>query len=82
MLFAYCQAWRISHWEVGETSLLVSIAEEPEVAEDADDALEEEQEFARQTLALLKSGRPLTEEESLSCVLYLVYKIIFIDIIQ
>ena len=48
----------------------MTIGEETEIPEDVDDSLEEEQEFARQTLALLKSGRILSEEENLSCVLF------------
>ncbi|RVE46311.1 hypothetical protein evm_009030 [Chilo suppressalis] len=62
-------AWRVSHWEVGETTALpVPTGEEEDPAADADEDLSDEegvQETARQTLAMLRSGRPLSDEEIL-----------------
>ncbi|CAH0727771.1 unnamed protein product, partial [Brenthis ino] len=58
--------WRINHWEVGETALISPVGEENEVDSEVDDTGEEEQELAKQTFALLKSGRPLSDEENLS----------------
>ncbi|XP_049866241.1 adenylate kinase 7-like [Pectinophora gossypiella] len=59
--------WRIQHWETGELATLgIPLAEDDDQnAGSGDDAGEEEgaQEAARATLAVLKSGRPLTEEE-------------------
>ncbi|XP_038210514.1 adenylate kinase 7-like [Zerene cesonia] len=62
--------WRVHHWEVGETADLAvptGEEEEPVPADDDDDAGEEEgaQETARQTLAMLQSGRMLSDEELL-----------------
>ncbi|XP_045493648.1 adenylate kinase 7-like isoform X1 [Colias croceus] len=61
--------WRVHHWEVGETADLVMPTgeEEEPVADDDDDAGEEEgaQETARQTLAMLQTGRMLSDEELL-----------------
>ncbi|XP_023951612.1 adenylate kinase 7 [Bicyclus anynana] len=60
--------WRVNHWENGETAdLPMPIGEEDEHANSEDDAGEQEaiQENAKQTLALLKAGRPLSEDEIL-----------------
>ncbi|XP_045513960.1 adenylate kinase 7-like isoform X1 [Pieris brassicae] len=62
--------WRIKHWESGETAGLPMPTGEEEDAtppDDEDDGGEEEaiQENARQTLAMLQSGRALTDEELL-----------------
>ncbi|KAJ0179940.1 hypothetical protein K1T71_004531 [Dendrolimus kikuchii] len=59
--------WRVKHWEVGETAALgmpTGEEEDPAIVDD-DDTGEEEgaQESARQTLAILQSGRAFNEEE-------------------
>ncbi|CAK1553644.1 unnamed protein product [Leptosia nina] len=63
-------AWRVHHWEIGETAgLPIRNAEEEDALPDDDEddpGVEVEvQETARQTLALLQSGRTLTDEETL-----------------
>ncbi|XP_052753558.1 adenylate kinase 7-like [Galleria mellonella] len=60
-------AWRVRHWEVEETAALgmsVGNDEDPALADD-DDTGEEEgvQEATKQTLAILQSGRLLTDNE-------------------
>lgn len=62
------QAWRVSHWEVGEVAALAMPTGEevdPAATDIDDDQGEEEgmQEAARNTLAVLRSGRPLTDED-------------------
>ncbi|CAH0627194.1 unnamed protein product [Chrysodeixis includens] len=62
--------WRIQHWEVGETAALGVVSPEEEelgLGDDDEDLGEEEgvQEAAKQTLAILQSGRQLSEEELL-----------------
>ncbi|KAL0840428.1 hypothetical protein ABMA28_015683 [Loxostege sticticalis] len=61
-------AWRVSHWEVGEVAALAMPTGEevdPAATDIDDDQGEEEgmQEAARNTLAVLRSGRPLTDED-------------------
>ncbi|XP_063839606.1 adenylate kinase 7-like [Ostrinia nubilalis] len=61
-------AWRVSHWEVGEMAALAPPTgeeEDPAATDVDDDAGEEEgvQEAARNTLSVLRSGRPLTDED-------------------
>ncbi|XP_028179094.1 adenylate kinase 7-like [Ostrinia furnacalis] len=61
-------AWRVSHWEVGEIAALAPPTgeeEDPAATDVDDDAGEEEgvQEAARNTLSVLRSGRPLTDED-------------------
>ncbi|KOB74470.1 Adenylate kinase 7 [Operophtera brumata] len=61
-------AWRVSHWETGETAGLgMSIGEEEEpIAGDDDEDLGDEegvQEAARNTIAVLRSGRLITEDD-------------------
>lgn len=61
-------AWRIRHWEVGETAVLgmsVGNDEDPALTDNDDDTGEEEgvQEATKQTLAILQSGRLLTDNE-------------------
>ncbi|XP_073951884.1 adenylate kinase 7-like [Choristoneura fumiferana] len=60
--------WRVAHWEVGETAALphpTGEEEDPAPADDEEDEPDqtEAQEAARQTLAILQSGRSLSEEE-------------------
>ncbi|XP_030023448.2 adenylate kinase 7 [Manduca sexta] len=59
-------AWRVDHWEVGETAALaLPTTEQEDGMDDDDDPGEEEgaQENAKQTLAILQSGRPLTDDD-------------------
>ncbi|CAG9785119.1 unnamed protein product [Diatraea saccharalis] len=60
--------WRVDHWDVGEFAALprpTGEEEDPDAANTDDDLGDEEgvQETARQTLAILRSGRLLTDEE-------------------
>ncbi|XP_035458161.2 adenylate kinase 7 isoform X2 [Spodoptera frugiperda] len=58
--------WRVNHWDIGETAAISEPnPEEEDMGMDDEDQGEDEgiQEQARQTLALLQSGRPLTDEE-------------------
>ncbi|PZC85369.1 hypothetical protein B5X24_HaOG201865 [Helicoverpa armigera] len=61
--------WRVHHWDVGETVALgVPTGEEEDLGmADMDDDMDNEedgvQEQARQNLAILQSGRPLSDEE-------------------
>lgn len=60
------QTWRVNHWDIGETAAISEPnPEEEDMGMDDEDQGEDEgiQEQARQTLALLQSGRPLTDEE-------------------
>ncbi|XP_072940492.1 uncharacterized protein Dpy-30L2 [Epargyreus clarus] len=59
--------WRVNHWDAGETTALGMPApeEDDNAGDDEDDLGEEEgvRETARQTLAILRSGRPLTDDD-------------------
>ncbi|XP_026729312.1 adenylate kinase 7-like isoform X2 [Trichoplusia ni] len=61
--------WRVHHWEVGEIAALGIVSPEEEdlgLADDDDEFGEEDlQEAAKQTLAILQSGRLLNDEEIL-----------------
>ena len=63
------QTWRLSHWETGETAELIvpNFGPEEEVNNvDDDEDMEDDDEIKEQakvTLAILQSGRQLTEEE-------------------
>ncbi|CAH2236994.1 jg9487 [Pararge aegeria aegeria] len=64
-------SWRVNYWERGETTDLPMLnGEEDDGASDVDDTDEKEgmQENAKQNLALLKSGRPLGEDEILGYI--------------
>ncbi|CAB3242899.1 unnamed protein product [Arctia plantaginis] len=58
-------AWRVNHWDVGETAALAPPTGEEEEPVDEDDDAEDEdaQAVVRQTLSILQSGRAPTDEE-------------------
>ncbi|XP_026328689.1 adenylate kinase 7-like [Hyposmocoma kahamanoa] len=62
--------WRVQHWNTqGETAALgIAGGEDDDVTASMEDIADEEavQETARNTLAMLRSGRPLGEEEIIS----------------
>lgn len=62
------QKWRTEHWEKGELATLGLMTGEEgdvELDDDEDNNEEEIQETARQTLAILLSGRTFSDEEIL-----------------
>ncbi|CAH1644257.1 unnamed protein product [Spodoptera littoralis] len=68
--------WRVQHWDIGETAAIADPnPEEEDLGMDDEDQGEDEeiQEQARQTLALLQSGRPLSDEE---IIVYLRQKLL------
>ncbi|XP_059062153.1 adenylate kinase 7-like isoform X2 [Achroia grisella] len=61
-------AWRVNHWEVGEmTTVGMAVGDEkaPALADNGDDIGDEEgvQETAKQALAILRSGRILSDDD-------------------
>ncbi|KAH9644244.1 hypothetical protein HF086_003743 [Spodoptera exigua] len=69
--------WRVEHWDIGEMVAITAPNPEEEdigIADDEDQGEDDlVQEQARQNLAILQSGRPLSEEE---IIMYLRQKLL------